>query len=71
MITYNKPSWLQMGARIVIKSMVFGTVKAIITSVGEQAFSYHPEKHGRDYSCSITFSNMQHMLANNEIVPVL
>lgn len=64
------PNWLKKGARISVKSAIFGLVTATVTDVSDWTFSYKPERRGTDYSCSVTYPNMMQMICDGLIRPL-
>lgn len=64
------PSWLYKGAKIAVKSTIFGVITATVTDVSDKCFSYKPDRKGTDYACSVTYQNMILMYLDGSIKPL-
>ena len=65
------PDWIFKGAKIIIKSSVFGTITAVVVNITKRYITFKPERRGTDYCCNLTYQNVMLMCADNQIMPIV
>lgn len=64
------PVWLKKGAKVTIKSAIFGLVNATIIDVTDASISYQPDRGRDDLSCSIGYMSTIMMINEGSICPL-